>query len=448
VSPYLSADSAPSGSPQTYVVVPTPLAYMSQYFTHGRGSLRYLLFINGSQFVSGVVRISYFPGTAPASIEAYGGDHVSRLVEVKGPTWVKFTIPYQSAYPWLPLQEDGGASKIPMAPFGPNNTGTFPVKVLSWGNIVVSVVEPLVVTSTTVNPIYYMSLFQAAGKDWQFSRFCGRHAMTGVPVFEMGSASDPTKVKLQASLAALALEDFPGLKEGLVLERDNGMVFSDRPRAFLDLLHRYSDAETTITGSVMMNTDVWWHGTTSSVWNTGNAGDFFSELCILFKFHRGSIRYCFVPATTEQAAIHSFQTRPVAITSVRDQAAPGRLFNNPTPGKMRGYDCVEVPWISVSPYRFTYQQLNPTAPSEPYKLLCEFGADVAEVWRSAGDDFGLSGPLPCPALRMRTDAPGADGPQKIRLQLASSISSREQQLLQKLEAAERVIAMHVSKPNA
>jgi hypothetical protein len=79
----------------------TPLAYASNAFNYYRGGQKFLFEFLTSQFVTARFRVTHWPSpTLPASLEAYAGDAVSTIIDVRGDTRFEMTIPYISPFPY------------------------------------------------------------------------------------------------------------------------------------------------------------------------------------------------------------------------------------------------------------------------------------------------------------------------------------------------------------
>jgi hypothetical protein len=404
VSPWYCADKAPSGSPQTTTVIPTPLAYMSQYFGYCRGSIRYAIFICGNSFIGGVLRITYSPSTTfPVVMENYGGDYISKLVTVQGPTWVYFTVPRQNNNVWSSLK--GGPKlgvTLPERPYGANVVASSTVKpsdVAKFGALRITVVEPLVVTSTTANPVVYFTVFQAAGKDWQFARYCGRDSVT-LTTYQL--AVPPPIVEKHAALADLEDADFPGLQEISAIERDDGLVFPDRDVSFVELMHRYSEgewAQTTAATTRYLDIQPFQRGATWNVYYE----DAIAELSMIFRYWRGSIRW-FVRSisTTNDTLLMWYIPKWETPFLMEDQGASGCAIDSTGQRGARGYTTIECPWSDTRPYAFVYY--DSPANGDRWTLGILPAQTGEALWLAVGDDFGMSGSLPPPMINYRTNA--------------------------------------------
>lgn len=406
VSPFYSADDAQDVS-GNYKVVPTPLAWMSQYFGFYRGSINYAIFVCGNSFLSGVLRVTYSPsGTFPATMENYGGDFVSRLVEVKGPTWILFTVPYLYSLPWNSLKPSPKlATTSAPRPFGANRSScTYPTTVPTTGAVQITVAEPLVVTSTTVNPLVYFSIFQGAGADFQFRRFVGRdkNAVTTISYYPPAPVGEEKpRVEKQCDLVKLSQGAFAGLQEHTSLETDDGLVFNKRALPFVEILHRYS------VGLFPQGSAGVFYIPVEPFWTTGTfvMDDFFSELVCLFRYWRGALRFWrsghaggdvvfnVVPQWDADLATPYFQPA--------DMWAPGTWFDTEEANTVRGGSTIEVPWTSCLPYKGVFGMQG--GPGEPYNVRIDERAESAAIYgHAAGDDFGLCGALPPPVITVAT----------------------------------------------
>lgn len=441
VNYFFSADNAPSGAPQTYVVVPTPMAYITQYFGYARGSIKYAILCNGSSFVSGVLRVSYVPGaTAPATMESYGGDLISRLVEVKGPTWIFFTVPYLAPFPWIMTQIMATGARQ-SGPFGPNEPSTtIHISKQNLGNLVISVAEPLVVTSTTVNPVVNISVFQGAGDDFQLKAFTGRQWTNGAQLkLQLGTSPIGSAVERQANMDEISAGEFPGLAALLKLERDEGYVYKALDYGFVQIMHRYSSAGENAGPTTSTPAHLWYHGiNNNTVWNTQNNGDFLSELGILFRYWRGSLRYAYWRVNAVTVTVPPRLLVIPLFGNAQDEMSPGVMLIPKDQVNSQNAFAVEIPWRFNGPYQFVYGVPieSPTLFNEPWLLSFNSGTEAYQFARSAGDDFGLSGPMACPTMIWNTSTPSPLEKEKEEgLQLDLARERQNQQLLQKIRSA-------------
>jgi hypothetical protein len=402
VSPWYCADTALGNDPQVETTIPTPLAFMCQYFGFCRGSIRYAIFVCGNSFLSGVLRVTYVPDqTFPTVMENFGGDMISQLVTVQGPTWIYFTVPFLHASPWARLKGGPKAGvSLPDRPYGATvSTATYqPSDVARFGSLRITVAEPLVVTNTATDPVIYFTIFQAAGLDFQFKQYCGRDS--NITTTFLLPTAPIAKAEKHSSLADLSEKQFPGLQAITATERDDGVVYNDRDLSFVELMHRYCEGEwPNSVGNVELKIDVmpFWHGAT---WYTYYE-DAMSEMCLCFRWWRGSIRYM-TPNTMGQGdqIIAKYLPKWEVAMLQEDQYASGLARDHGLPRMTRGYSSFECPWMGITPYRPVW--LADPAVGEQWQF--RFTSNVAcLILKAAGDDFGLSGPLPPPLVRYRTD---------------------------------------------
>lgn len=417
VDPLLSADDAYVSPP--YVVVPTPLAYMAQYFAAYRGGIKYFFTFIAHPFIKGKVRISFSPsGLFHTPLEEVGGDMISRTVDVQGTTTVEFTIPYFGELPWYPIQDiDGSNISIPYG----MHSGAFAAKKGGWGKIRVSVVNPLIVTDTVVDPIVDVLVFSGAAEDAQLSRLTGRNTIFTTHVLgNVGGGlrrPDPLAKKdsgivitKQCSLEATFGKEFPGLGPGMQFNADRGYVNPLADMTFRTNLHRYSVTGATVANGVIP-VEPFWRGGVGDTYLESLDKSVHSEWSQLFLFWRGDMRFAYMSAVDPATSPVEYSVKPLAhggIMTAVNRYTPGTLF---VPGPDRNHEMfyLEVPWYDVVPFRAVFDDwLGP----DLVQCLDSDSADQQFIWRAIGDSFGLACPTACPLMTFAPASAGAPQPSR------------------------------------
>jgi len=216
-------------------------------------------------------------------------------------------------------------------------------------------------------------------------------------------------------------------------------------------LHRYSNC-----GFVGAAGDLpirpWWYGnTTVSPMNIAPV-DTLSELSILFMFYRGAMRFALVQnnaaAGTYGNVIHQAETG----FNSADSMSRGVVYISAAEFTARGALSFETPWTLEGPYDFVYGSNNTNFST--YHVFKYSTAASVGVFRSVGDDFGLCGARPAPALTYNYFAPmeieGFTAERQVKgLQLNPSLSGANQHLLQVQDDTRRSVVPSVGeKPKA
>jgi hypothetical protein len=369
----------------------------------------------GSSFMRGKVRVSYTPTDFVAAIESVGGDYISREVEIEGNRWVFVTIPYMSPFYRQPLQNFPN-SEVPLGVAGPcGYSGVLNRPNITYGKIAISVMTPLSITDTDVGALYYINCFVAAGEDFSFGRFCGRayaqqaalnEAGTGVSTgFGLAWAVpwappyDPEEekeiAKDQCSLQEIFRGSFQPLRNDASYSTEHGFLGVDRSLTVRELCHRYSKLLWSVTGAIPgpLGLQSYEDGTMPSM----DFPDFstITELCGLFRFWRGSMRY----RTVQQPQLDGGIRLALIVPDESSLLTPFNTMDTYATGIVikdnvvdDGYGVrVEWPWDDIIPYRSVFAESDPNFGS---KLLI----DAVSVFRSVGDDFGLAWQVAAPII--------------------------------------------------
>ena len=191
----------PLGHLTNYQSARTPLDYALASSLFWRGSAKLLLQFFTSSFTSARFVLEYInenDGTFPTSYD----NGISRVIDVKGDTVEKITLPYMNTNWW---------------------SRQCPLKCR------LKVISNIAGSDPAVNPIIYCSAWVAGGDDIQF-------AFPIVP--EQGAW--PWRAVPQSAIGKLFQEDFPPITEDIVYDTDEGLCTNEALGSITDLCKRYS----------------------------------------------------------------------------------------------------------------------------------------------------------------------------------------------------------------
>jgi len=177
-------------------VYPTWFNLAANNFRYWRGSNKYLVAISCASFTTARLRIMWTPEQDASISESAGGDVYNEIVEVKGDTVVKFSIPWLKESPFL------------LTPRGLETTGH------QNGWITIALVNnPVVYNTIDATTFMSLSVWHGAGPDIQFSRPCASSALFGMarplPKKQAGSAAEAELIRPQGDICDLFGSAFP-----------------------------------------------------------------------------------------------------------------------------------------------------------------------------------------------------------------------------------------------
>lgn len=153
--------------------VPSYLSYFTQPFAYWRGSIAYAVFITAPKFASCKIRVNFYPvdGSPAYPLGLYAGDVVSNVIDVTGPTWFTFLVPYLSDIAYQNIRKIGSTAFF--AGGGNGNTS---------GQIGIELVNTI---ATPDSHVVTMSgdVWHAAGDDFQVSFMNGEIAPDNINEF-------------------------------------------------------------------------------------------------------------------------------------------------------------------------------------------------------------------------------------------------------------------------
>lgn len=172
---------------------PHPLAVVTGAFRFWRGGLRYRINFYAPALTTARVRIVFLPDSnaPPASIESFGGDVVSKLVEIRGDTVVEFTIPflYERLYSQVASVADQTTSTLML---GPGTVGSTYIT----GYIAIYLVAPVATYDSSASFIT-AQVWIAADSDYQLFHYVGRYGtVRGLSMPALDAPKEATSPKV------------------------------------------------------------------------------------------------------------------------------------------------------------------------------------------------------------------------------------------------------------
>lgn len=389
VHPSLSNFSTVAG---TDLITPTHLAYACQAFRYWRGSMKFMFHFVTSQFVSARVRITFWPSEQlPASIEAYAGDAVSTIVDIRGETWVPFSAKYVAPAMYQPCRGYIHAQTI-------SGWNALPVPELN-GFISVSLVNPLQQPDYAGTAAVYMNIFTCAGDDFVLGNMVRPFVRAPVAVPPEG------KVKPQSLVEKFSRPFDSFVPSTHAVEK--GVVLPEQFTTVEETLMKYTQS----TLTPLTNANLYLPLSQALAGNTAINNPYTDALTFwapLFRWYRGSLRYKLLvqPSTAAQVEANPFAR--YVMVGLNDIAQPGDppetaySFQAVCDSNLRSVAEFELPWLFSGPCASWWA--DEVAIDEEMQKLFYAAAvtkgdgnfDAAFVYRSVGDDFMFGSILPTP----------------------------------------------------
>jgi len=344
-------------------LAPTNVAYWSSMFKYWRGSLKLMFLFNCSSFMTCRVRIVHNLAQSTVAVPTnLLGDAVSKVVDITGDTTVEMTIPF--IYPSLMVETQQMGTNLPQG-------------VQQMGYLQMSLVTPIMSNEPTNDPPLYVSMWVAAGEDFQLAEFTGPHDFQYVLTYPPSVLSQHEAKKAQKLLRTKSASStvtqcdigsafkktFPGLipmKFSLV----SGVASAEDETNLVTIGHRYYkrlpqipvNAVRTVNPHVQEGTN------DTLVW-----------LVSPFQFWRGAIRLAMLPPT------FTYWTRSDNL-SFHPQAG-GMVCSSATAPVHRG----ELPYFARDRcFETTFSMGVNEYPAIEYE-----GAVEQQTYYAMGDDFSV-----------------------------------------------------------
>jgi len=359
------------------VYAPGLMAFYSQFFKFWRGGFKIFIQFTASQFTSATVRVTHNTyNELTTDMEEKAGSRVSEVVEIRGNTKWRKTIPYMSFKPWSPVIGFRDATRTPLALDA------------ALDSLEITVLNPATSTADNGDSSIYYSIYVCGGDDIDFKDYCGftmRKAVNELAALEK-AASAPKKQSLKSEFTMPFEPMHPGLKS-----IEFGYVKSDTQTNVVELGHQEIISDyTTITDNPL------WP------WFDDGSPSTLHMLLQPFLAHRGStnIRLVADPNMPIAGLKMGSETDPALSVSSWQYGKPwlwpGDQFvygESPTP---QPDTCINVPFISETIAHYKYPDCDEDVRS--YDPWIDYAGPVMDpsTFVSLGDDYMVGLPFTAP----------------------------------------------------
>lgn len=373
------------------VYTPTPLAYASQSFAYWRGGMKFHFQFISSQFVTARFRITHWPSSAiPSSIEAFAGDAVSMIVDVRGDTPVSITVPYISPYPYqqtrgyLSCYEDDEWVLLPA-----NEQNSF---------LTVSLVNTLQQPEPSGNALIYMNVYASAAEDFVFGQLTDPELMT--PCGQL-PAPPPVNVRPQSLEIAFSTPFKSIVPSSSAYEA--GVVLPEQYSGIEELCMKYNSVSLTdyvISGLVS------YYDLRSGV--KGQPEDAIDYWAKCFRWNRGGVRFKLLFSTS----VLTDALRYVGLSRARTGSTSTVDYLVMCDTSLRSVLECEIPYPLNAPVNAYYPEIiaDTRVNLEPFTYTVaepEGGTTLAPlaIFRALADDFMFGHQLAMPTYAYTLSPP-------------------------------------------
>jgi hypothetical protein len=349
-------------------VEPDYLAYVTAMHRFWRGGIKYYMYFVTNSFTTARLRISYIVDYLETDL-AYGGDFPSQILDIKGSTVNKITIPYlyQTAY-----KITKPATALPDWNWSPKIS----IELLS-----------LPTTSQGSAPKITMVVYRAAAEDFQVASPC-----TSI-MFPTDMYPTPTG---QVSLQDEFKFKFPAITCNCKMATEQGFTTTETVGKISDLLKRFARAD----GTENINQGVPKPGENDNYENSFLVGPNaptaegiflhpYYQLIQLFKYQRGSMRFKYIHDGAIPAESVVYFTPSLGPTDGGSGDIAWIRSMNPV-------ITIEAPWIGTVPYLPTEQSSIYVAASMNVVDFANTEMTDVSQFVAIGDDRLLSYLMPPP----------------------------------------------------
>jgi hypothetical protein len=354
---------------------PGMMAYYSQCYKFWRGGIKVQITFNCSLFTSATLRITHNTyNEATTDMETVAGNKVSEIVEIRGTTKWKKTIPYIGLNPWTPVV----GFRTPALPS--ELIDVFPTA------LEITVLNPATSTADAGDATIYYSIYVGAADDIDFKDFIGFS-----PRAAQVEYVPPEKQSLRADFATDFMPMHPAIKA-----MEAGYVKTENETNLIELLHR----EAVVEPSYALDhpTLPYTHPSVENV---------FERLLYPFIAFRGSTNIRVVSGALKSYLV----MRPGFVSFPYNSSSwsTGKLYLQ-SPNYILGEDvsssilpgdlAVNIPHSSAVPVVAPYSTLTEdNSLYEPTLNVFNSGEDKT-IYQSLGDDFMCGTPLNPPTFNI------------------------------------------------
>jgi hypothetical protein len=272
-----------------------PLAFVAQYFSLWRGSLRFRIKIVKTEFHSGRIAICFNPiepGVTTTALSYANSDYLHReIVDLRYSSEIEFAVPFISSSPWKSVRGTD------------NNLGT----------IGIYTVDPLQAPSSVPGSIYFLCEV-SGGPDFEFA--VPRNNTSLVPCFGVTPQSGKmfSSKNDSCSIERVSI----GASSEAVNINNSAFCIGESVTSFRSLLKTFSlmlnqgsyDTTKNIVSFLPFAWDYYYNNASPVIpnWNP----DIYGTLCSIFAMSRGGVRWKFIeplgPANSATNTLCGFTT--------------------------------------------------------------------------------------------------------------------------------------------
>jgi hypothetical protein len=413
--PVLSNDIQPYQNGSMECHDPIPIDIPSKMYAYWRGSIKYLIKFCTSKFVACKVRVVLCQAAvAPANIAVYAGDIPGKVIDINGSVDVPIMVGFNfndvvaETGTWSALQADW------------QNTATAnncPAQ------LAIYLVSAVTSTDTTVTPTVYVSVWKAAGEDYQLFHPIGKKS---VPVWSAvnPTVSDPAIVPFepildfksalftgdkkktnsvtQSIIRQVFKSEFPTLLPTTRVVEE-GLVSSEECTGIADLMHRWQffSTGTASSSAHVSGTPTWlagrWRQVAGTNIQTWQAQDY---LAACFLGYRGGMRWCSAAVTEEKYAIKAVS--PYGDTYLNGWAfGPSRPITFPYAGRLL-YEPIlpTIAWLGLGATGFGAAGTAQLPGRMQFNFSAEQNVSTSFwIFSATADDGVLATVLPPPLIK-------------------------------------------------
>lgn len=265
---FFSVTNTYGGNTATF---PVPMSFVSNFFSHYRGSIKLTFKIIKTEFHSGRLALSFYPfdyigsNTAPANPSLANTEYLHRdIIDVREGTQFTFTIPYASLYPYHSIHGND-------APYG---------------KVYLHVLNPLVApSSVSSNVSIYVEASAAEDMEWAYPR-----SVQEIPTYVV----TPQSGKLENEIVSGNL-GFSNNFDSLAAAR---VAMGERVLSFRQLIKRFNPLILSNPGAINSYFQGYPYTIFMSTINAGNFlnqpecyPDIYSIIASCYALSRGSVRF-------------------------------------------------------------------------------------------------------------------------------------------------------------
>jgi len=223
-----------------------------------RGSIKYTIHFCLPAFYSFRVQIQ---STSQIGGTVDPGDLCSKILDIKGDTWVDILVPYEYSTPWRDTYYESSRKEVP--------------------TISINLLTPVVGSSAPSSPVIYVNVWRAGAEDTQFSMLRGVR-----PGSTIRERLHKQNFKSNVDIMSHFSKPFPGLVEGTMQTQELGDTACEIIRTVSDCFKRTSSTILSNINSLYTFPGVFNHGT-SGVNNPIIGGEPFYYFGSMFRYWRG-----------------------------------------------------------------------------------------------------------------------------------------------------------------